>query len=30
VDIGILIFGLLIFALGAYVTWWTFNAPLGG
>jgi len=30
VDIGILIFGLMIFALGMYVTWWTFNAPLGG
>ena len=30
VDIGILIFGLLIFALGTYVTWWTFNAPFGG
>ena len=30
VDIGILIFGFLIFALGSYVTWWTFNAPLGG
>ena len=25
VDIGILAFGLLIFALGAYVTWWTFS-----
>jgi succinate dehydrogenase hydrophobic anchor subunit len=30
VDLGILFFGLLIFALGSYVTWWTFNAPLGG
>ena len=30
VDIGILLFGLAIFALGTYVTWWTFNAPLGG
>ena len=30
VDVGILLFGLLIFALGTYVTWWTFNAPLGG
>jgi len=25
VDVGILLFGLLIFALGTYVTWWTFN-----
>ena len=25
VDIGILCFGLFIFALGVYVTWWTFN-----
>ncbi len=30
VDVGIFLFGLLIFALGTYVTWWTFNAPLGG
>jgi len=30
VDIGILLFGLFIFALGVYVTWWTFNAPIGG
>ena len=30
VDVGIIVFGLLIFALGTYVTWWTFNAPLGG
>ncbi len=30
VDVGILLFGLLIFALGTYVTWWTFNAKLGG
>ena len=30
VDVGILLFGLLIFALGTYVTWWTFHAPLGG
>ena len=30
VDVGILLFGLSIFALGTYVTWWTFNAPLGG
>jgi succinate dehydrogenase hydrophobic anchor subunit len=25
VDIGILLFGLAIFALGFYVTWWTFS-----
>jgi len=25
VDIGVLLFGLLIFALGTYVTWWTFS-----
>jgi succinate dehydrogenase / fumarate reductase membrane anchor subunit len=25
VDVGILLFGLFIFALGTYVTWWTFN-----
>ena len=25
VDIGILLFGLAIFALGFYVTWWTFT-----
>jgi succinate dehydrogenase hydrophobic anchor subunit len=30
VDVGILAFGLLIFALGTYVTWWTFNFKLGG
>ena len=30
VDGGILFFGLAIFVLGTYVTWWTFNAPLGG
>jgi len=30
VDVGIFLFGLLIFALGTYVTWWTFNTPLGG
>lgn len=30
VDVGILLLGLAIFALGTYVTWWTFNAPLGG
>ena len=30
VDIGILLFGLFIFALGTYVTWWTFNYRIGG
>ena len=30
VDVGILLLGLAIFALDTYVTWWTFNAPLGG
>lgn len=30
VDTGILLLGLAIFALGTYVTWWTFNAPIGG
>jgi len=30
VDVGILAFGLLIFALGTYVTWWTFNFKPGG
>jgi succinate dehydrogenase hydrophobic anchor subunit len=30
VDVGILAFGLLIFALGTYVTWWTFSYKIGG
>ena len=30
VDIGILLLGLAIFALGVYVTWWTFVYPVGG
>ena len=30
VDVGIFLFGLFIFALGTYVTWWTYNAKLGG
>ena len=30
VDVGILTFGLLIFALGTYVTWWTFTFQAGG
>lgn len=30
VDIGVLIVGFLVFALGAYVTWWTFSYKMGG
>jgi len=30
VDVGILIMGLLVFALGTYVTWWTFSYRFGG
>ena len=30
VDVGILLLGLAIFALGTYVTWWTYNAAIGG
>ena len=30
VDIGILLLGLAIFALGVYVTWWTFVYLVGG
>jgi succinate dehydrogenase hydrophobic anchor subunit len=30
VDMGVLLFGLLIFGLGAYVTWWTFSYKMGG
>lgn len=30
VDIGILAFGLLIFAFGTYVTWWTLSFKIGG
>jgi succinate dehydrogenase hydrophobic anchor subunit len=30
VDMGVLLFGLAIFALGTYVTWWTFSVQLGG
>ena len=30
VDVGILIVGLLVFALGTYVTWWTFSYRFGG
>jgi len=25
VDIGVLLFGLFVFAFGAYVTWWTYS-----
>jgi len=30
VDVGILLFGLFIFGLGTYVTWWTFSFKIGG
>ena len=30
VDIGIISFGLFIFALGTYVTWWTYSYKIGG
>lgn len=30
VDVGMFLFGLFIFALGTYVTWWTFSFKLGG
>ena len=30
VDVGILFAGLLVFALGTYVTWWTFSYKFGG
>ena len=30
VDIGIIAFGLFIFAFGTYVTWWTFSFKIGG
>ena len=30
VDVGVLLLGLAIFALGTYVTWWTFSVNLGG
>jgi succinate dehydrogenase hydrophobic anchor subunit len=30
VDAGILLFGLFIFGLGTYVTWWTFSYKIGG
>ena len=30
VDVSILVIGLLVFALGTYVTWWTFSYRIGG
>ncbi|HXF85864.1 MAG TPA: hypothetical protein VNK49_10805 [Anaerolineales bacterium] len=30
VDWGVLLIGIAIFALGTYVTWWTFNYRIGG
>ena len=30
VDAGVLLFGLIIFALGSYVTWWTYSFKIGG
>ncbi len=30
VDVGVLLLGLFIFALGTYVTWWTFSYKIGG
>jgi succinate dehydrogenase hydrophobic anchor subunit len=30
VNGGVLLFGLFIFALGTYVTWWTFSFKIGG
>src|SRR6266542_2686481 len=30
VDVGIVLFGLLIFGFGTYVTWWTFSYKIGG
>ena len=30
VDVGIIAFGLFIFALGTYVTWWTYSYKIGG
>jgi len=30
IDVGMVLFGLAIFALGAYVTWWTFSFKIGG
>lgn len=30
VDVSILLLGLAMFALGTYVTWWTFSFKIGG
>ncbi|HEX5809789.1 MAG TPA: hypothetical protein VFY25_14070 [Anaerolineales bacterium] len=30
VDYGVLLLGLATFALGTYVTWWTFSVRIGG
>lgn len=30
VDVSVLVVGLLVFALGFYVTWWTFSYRMGG
>jgi succinate dehydrogenase hydrophobic anchor subunit len=30
VDTGVLLLGLAVFALGTYVTWWTFSFKAGG
>lgn len=30
VDYGVLLLGLAVFALGTYVTWWTFSVRIGG
>ncbi len=30
VDVSVIGFGLFIFALGTYVTWWTFSFKIGG
>ncbi|MFN8411020.1 MAG: hypothetical protein U0Z26_01395 [Anaerolineales bacterium] len=30
VDVGIVAFGLFIFAFGTYVTWWTYSFKIGG
>ena len=30
VDVSVLVIGLLVFALGTYVTWWTFSYRMGG
>jgi succinate dehydrogenase hydrophobic anchor subunit len=30
VDLGVILFGLAIFAFGTYVTWWTYSFKIGG